>query len=83
MEVAKVSAARLALPVLLCSLVSVVRASESVTPTTDSVEVPSVALLEFLGNTAGLESLGVNIDQLLASVDMSEDTRKRDSKSED
>ena len=27
---------------------------------------PDIALLEFLGTTAGLEALGVNIDQLLS-----------------
>lgn len=28
---------------------------------------PDIALLEFLGTTAGLETLGINIDQVLAN----------------
>lgn len=45
--------------------------------------IPSIALLEFLGNTAGLESLGIDLDLLLASAQSTENTREREDESED
>ena len=60
-------ASRLLLMLMLLSASSIAYASEDVSTSDTEIDIE---LLEFLGDTAGLESLGVDIDGLLGILDV-------------